>query len=152
LRNSAGAAFGERADEFANFYFGGFGNNYVDRGEIKRYREYYAMPGFELNEVGGRNFAATMLEWNLPPLRFNRAGSPGFYMSWARPAIFARHLTTNLDDSAIRREVQSAGLQVDLRFTILSRMDMTLSFGYARGFGDNVVEDQDEFMVSLKIL
>jgi hypothetical protein len=152
LRNSAGAAFGERADEFANFYFGGFGNNYVDRGEIKRYREYYAMPGFELNEVGGRNFAATMLEWNLPPLRFNRAGSPGFYMSWARPAIFARHLTTNLDDSAIRRELQSAGLQVDLRFTILSRMDMTLSFGYARGFGDNVVEDQDEFMVSLKIL
>ena len=73
-------------------------------------------------------------------------------MSWARPAIFARHLTTNLDDSAIRREVQSAGLQVDLRFTVLSRMDMTLSFGYARGFGDNVVEDQDEFMVSLKIL
>ena len=152
LRNSAGAAFGDRVDEFANFYFGGFGNNYVDRGSIKRYREYYAMPGFELNEVGGRNFAATMLEWNLPPLRFDRAGSPDFYMSWARPALFARHLTTNLDDSAIRREVQSAGLQVDLRFTILSRMDMTLSFGYARGFGDDLVADQDEFMVSLKIL
>ena len=152
LRSSAGAAFGDRVDEFANFYFGGFGNNYVDRGSIKRYREYYAMPGFELNEVGGRNFAATMLELNLPPLRFNRVGSPGFYMSWARSAIFARHLTTNLDDSAIRREVQSAGLQVDLRFTILSRMDMTLSFGYARGFGDDVIEDQDEFMVSLKIL
>ena len=31
-------------------------------------------------------------------------------------------------------------------------MDMTLSLGYARGFGDDVVEDQDEFMVSLKIL
>ena len=152
LRNSAGAAFGDRIDEFANFYFGGFGNNYVDRGSIKRYREYYAMPGFELNEVGGRNFAATMLEWNLPPLRFDRVGSPDFYLSWARPAIFARHLTTNLDDSALRREVQSAGLQIDLRFTILSRMDMTLSFGYARGFGDDLVIDQDEFMVSLKIL
>ena len=124
----------------------------MDSGEIKRYREYYAMPGYELNEIGGRNFAATMLEWNLPPLRFDRAGKPGFYMSWARPAIFARHLTTNLDDSAIRREVQNVGMQVDLRFTIMSRMDMTLSLGYARGFGDNVVEDQDEFMVSLKIL
>ena len=152
LRNSAGAAFGERIDEFANFYFGGFGNNYVDRGSIKRYREHYAMPGFELNEVGGRNFAATMLEWNLPPLRFDRVGKPGFYLSWARPAIFAKHLQVGLDDSASRREVHSAGLQVDLRFTVLSRMDMTLSFGYARGFGDDLVEDQDEFMVSLKIL
>ena len=152
LRSSAGAAFGDHIDEFANFYFGGFGNNYVDRGSIKRYREYYAMPGFELNEVGGRNFAASMLEWNLPPLRFDRVGSPDFYLSWARPAIFARYLVTNLDDSDIRREVQSAGLQVDLRFTILSRMDMTLSFGYAYGFGDDLVDDDDEFMVSLKIL
>jgi hypothetical protein len=29
---------------------------------------------------------------------------------------------------------------------------MTLSLGYARGFGDDLVEDQDEFMVSLKVL
>ncbi len=25
------AAFGDQTDEFANFFFGGFGNNYVDR-------------------------------------------------------------------------------------------------------------------------
>ena len=56
VRNAAGAAFGEPADEFANFFFGGFGNNYVDRGAVKRYREWYAMPGFELNAVPGRNF------------------------------------------------------------------------------------------------
>jgi hypothetical protein len=29
---------------------------------------------------------------------------------------------------------------------------MTLSFGYARGFGDDLIEDNDEFMVSLKVL
>jgi hypothetical protein len=29
---------------------------------------------------------------------------------------------------------------------------MTLSFGYGRGFGDNLVEDDDEFKVSLKVL
>jgi hypothetical protein len=29
---------------------------------------------------------------------------------------------------------------------------MTLSFGYARGFGDDLIEDDDEFMVSLKVL
>ena len=128
------------------------GNNYVDRGSVKRYREYYAMPGFELNEIGGRNFARTMIEWNLPPVRFERVGRPGFFFSWARTSFFASHLATGLDDSAVRREVQNAGIQVDFLITILSRMNMTLSFGYARGFGDDVLEDDDEFMVSLKVL
>jgi hypothetical protein len=152
LRNSVGGADGDIDDPFANFFFGGFGNNYLDRGSIKRYREFYSMPGFELNEIGGKNFAKTMLEWNLPPLRFERGGTPGFYFTWARPSIFVKHLTANFDDSAIRREVQSAGLQVDFRITILSRLNMTLSFGYARGFGDDLIEDNDEFMVSLKVL
>ncbi|MDH3303664.1 MAG: hypothetical protein OEM50_03195 [Gammaproteobacteria bacterium] len=152
LRNSAGAAFGEPDDEFANFFFGGFGNNYVDRGSIKRYREFYAMPGFELNQVPGRNFHRAMLEWNLPPIRFKRVGTPGFYLSWARPAVFVSALTTNLDDASIRQEVQSAGVQIDFRFTVLSRMNMTLSFGYAEGFGGDTVADDNEFMVSLKIL
>jgi hypothetical protein len=152
LRNAVGGSDGEIDDPFANFYFGGFGNNYVDRGVVKRYRQFYALPGFELNEVGGRNFVKTMLEWNLPPFRFERGGTPGFYFTWARTSLFAQHLSTNFDDSAIRREVQSAGIQVDFRITILSRMNMTLSFGYARGFGDNLIEDDDEFMVSLKVL
>ena len=152
LRNSAGGAFGDPFDEFSNFFFGAFGNNYVDRGSVKRYREYYAMPGFELNAVPGRNFHRAMLEWNLPPLRFTRVGTPGFYMSWARPALFYTALTTNFDDSAIRQEVQSAGIQIDFRFTILSRMSMTLSAGYAKGFGNDLIPDDEEFMLSLKIL
>ncbi len=151
FRNSAGGAFGEPDDEFANFFFGGFGNNYVDRGEIKRYREVYALPGFELNEVPGRNFYRSMLEWNLPPVRFERVGTPGFYLSWARPALFATSLITNLDSRDIRQDAGSVGAQVDFRFTILSRMDMTLSMGYAAVlYGES--EASDEFMVSLKIL
>lgn len=152
LRNSAGGAFGEATDVFANFFFGGFGNNYVDRSSVKRYRDLVSMPGFEINAVPGRNFHRATLEWNLPPVRFTRVGTPGFYLSWARPAVFASALTTNLDDSAFRQEVQSAGIQIDFRFTILSRMDMTLSAGYAKGFGNSLIPDDDEFMLSLKIL
>lgn len=152
FRNAAGAAFGDADDEFANFFFGGFGNNYVDRGSIKRYREFYALPGFEINEVPGRNFYRGMLEWNLPPVRFKRVGTPGFYLSWARPAFFASALTTNLDDSSIKQEVQNAGFQIDFRFTMLSRLDMTLSLGYAKGFGSSSIDDDEEFMASLKIL
>jgi hypothetical protein len=92
-----------------------------------------------------------MLEWNLPPVRFERVGTPGFYLSWARPALFATSLITNLDNSALRQDSGSAGVQIDFRFTILSRMDMTLSMGYAAGlYGES--RSSDEFMVSLKIL
>lgn len=152
LRTAAGSTNGETGDPNAQFYFGGFGNNYVDRDEVKRYREFYAMPGFELNELGGRSFVRSTLEWNFPPLRFERVGTPGYYLSWARPALFVSSLTTNLDDSTIRQEVTSAGFQVDFRFTVLSRMNMTLSLGYAKGFGSDSVLDGDEFMASLKIL
>jgi hypothetical protein len=149
LINSAGMADGDRLDPFANFFFGGFGNNYVDDGEIKRYREHYAMPGFELNALGGRTFAKSTLEWNLPPLVFDRIGTPGFYLAWARPAIFGTGLVTNFDESP--DNAQSAGVQIDLHFQVLHRLDMTLSAGYARGYVDRVFVD-DEVMVSLKIL
>ncbi len=152
LRNSAGFAIGDVSDEFANFFFGGFGNNYVDRGEIKRYREWYAMPGFELNEIGGRNFYRSMLEWNLPPVRFRNVGGSRFFLEWARPAIFVTTLVTNSDDSVLRRNISSAGAQLDFQFTLLSKLNMTLSFGYAIGFGEDVIGSPDEFMISLKVL
>ena len=151
LLNAAGIADGDRLDPFANFFFGGYGNNYVDDGEIKRYRQHYAMPGFELNALGGRTFAKSTLEWNLPPLVFDRVGTPGCYLAWARPSIFGSGLITNVDDEASHLKAQSAGLQIDLRFQVMHRLDMTLSAGYAAGFIDREHVD-DEVMVSLKIL
>ena len=151
FRNAMGVAFGDATDEFANFFFGGFGNNYVDHQEIKRYHEFYAMPGFELNAIPGRNFYRGMLEWNLPPIRFSRAGTSNFYFSWARPSIFVTSLTTNLDDSALKVEAANIGAQLDFRFTVKNRYPMTLSFGYALGYLDSDRSDE-EFMVSLKIL
>jgi hypothetical protein len=152
LRNSAGVAIGDVDDPFANFFFGGFGNNYVDSGDVKRYRHEYALPGFELNEFGGRNFVRSMLEWNLPPVRFRSVGGDRFFLSWARPAIFATTLITNSDSSSLQRNISNVGAQVDFQFTVLSRLDMTISIGYAVGFGDNVSGSPDEFMLSLKIL
>jgi len=151
FRNAAGFADGTRGDPNAQFYFGGFGNNYVDRDEVKRYREFYAMPGFELNEIGGRSFVRSMLEWALPPVRFDNIGTPGFHLSWARPAVFVASLVTDPDETSVRRNVNSVGAQVDFRFSVLSRFNMTLSFGYAVGLGEGVSSPK-EFMASLKIL
>lgn len=151
LRTAAGAASGDRENELSAFYFGGFGNNWVDHGEEKRYRDWWSFPGEEINALSGKTFGKAMLEWNLPPLRFARAGSPGIYASWARTSIFATGIETDLADATLRRRIGNVGVQVDVRFTILSRLDMTLSFGYASAFEEGT-KPRDEGMVSLRVL
>ncbi|HEY5897697.1 MAG TPA: hypothetical protein VIV54_09050 [Burkholderiales bacterium] len=151
LRNAAGVAHGERADPYANFFLGGFGNNYVDARGEKRYREYYALPGFELNEISGRSFTRHMLEANLPPYLFESIGTPAFYLAWVRPALFATALWTDPADAAQRGRYGNAGAQLDLRFSVLHWYEMTLSLGYAVGYRGGV-RAGDEWMVSLKIM
>lgn len=151
LRSAAGLSPGSRDAPFANFFFGGFGNNYIDRGDEKRYRAYYAFPGVDLNEIGGRNFVRSTLEWNLPPLRFRRAGSPGLYLTWMRPAIFAGGLVTNLEHEASRHVATNLGAQLDFQLTTLSSLDMILSVGGAVAF-ENGFRPRREFMVSFKVL
>jgi len=151
LRTDAGYAVGDEDDPFAFFFFGGFGNNWVDDGEVKRYREWYAFPGVDLNAIGGQNFVKGMLEWNLPPLRFKSVGWSSFFLSWIRTSLFTTGIVTGLYDSDERFEAGNVGAQFDLRFTALSRLNMTLSLGLARAFLTDG-ETSDEVMFSLKIL
>ncbi|MEO5699021.1 MAG: hypothetical protein ABIS17_04115 [Casimicrobiaceae bacterium] len=151
MRTAAGTAEGARDDPVAKFYFGGFGNNYVDDGTIKRYREYTSLPGFGIDEVSALNFVRELVELNLPPLTFERVGTPGFYLTWLRPSVFAAGLLTDPGSSTLRKTYGSVGTQADLRFTVIHRYDMTLSIGYALGYrsGHRV---GSEWMVSLKIM
>lgn len=151
VRTAAGVAPADRDEPFSNFFLGGFGNNWVDHGETKRYREWYAFPGFDLNELGGTNFVKAMVDWNLPPLRFRRAGRPAFYASWVRTSLFGAGLLTNVDAPDLRTEALSLGAQLDLRMTLLSHLRLTASVGYAVGLRDGRRAD-DELMFSLKIL
>jgi hypothetical protein len=123
----------------------------VDRGDEKRYRHVESFPGAELNEIPGRNFARAMLEWNLPPWRFRRMGTPGLHATWLRPALFVTGLTTDMESARFRRTAMSTGGQVDVRFTVLSNLDMTLSVGGAVALEDGVAPRR-EAMVSLKVL
>ena len=148
--NAAGTTNGERDDPLGNFYFGGFGNNYVDDGEVKRYREYDSFPGFEIDEVAATDFVKSVAEWNLPPVRFREVGKPGFYLSHIRPAVFFGTLVTDPGD-ALERTVATMGMQLDLNFTLGHRLPMTFSLGYASAFEHGERLD-DEWMVSLKIL
>ena len=151
LRTAAGVTSGDKDNPVANFYFGGFGNNYVDSGSIKRYREYYSMPGFELNALSGQRFARAMVEVNAPPLVFEGAGVPVFHATWLRPSLFASTLWTNTASADQRRHHSSVGAQADLYFSVLHWSGVTLSIGYALGF-EGTRRKGNEFMISLKIL
>jgi len=151
FRLSSGLSWGDREEPFANFYFGGFGNNRVDYRSAQRYRSYYSFPGLELNEAGGTTFGKILVEWTLPPLRFRRFGVPAFYFRWARLALFASGLVTNYDSSDHRQNVTSIGAQLDIRLVTLSIYNSTLSLGAARAFSENGLSG-DEFMISMKIM
>ncbi|NJD30384.1 MAG: hypothetical protein FIB04_00650 [Gammaproteobacteria bacterium] len=150
-RNAAGVSSGDRSNPLVNAYFGGFGNNWVDHGDPKRYRDVFSLPGFDIDALGGKSFVKSILEFNLPPLRFEAAGTPAFHASWARPAIFATALVLDPQNGGYRQSAYDVGAQVDFQLQVLHRLPMMLSFGYAVGYdGDGL--GKGEFMASLKIL
>ena len=151
LRNSWGYSFGDRNEPFANFFFGGFGNNWIDHLTEKRYREYYSFPGTELNAVGGTNYGKAMLEWTLPPIRFRRLGFTSLYSNWARFALFSAGLITNFDSKTNQRSLLSFGGQLDFRIVMLSHLNTTFSLGYAAAV-EKDHRPAKELMISLKIL
>ena len=105
LRNGASIASGSNTDPLANVYLGGFGNNYIDsyaNGSAQRYRDVLSMPGFDLDALSGKSFVKSMLEWCMPPIRFEGLGWPGFYASWARPEVFVGGLETDPTNSTYR--------------------------------------------------
>ncbi len=157
LRAFGGYSWGDPEDSFANFYFGGFGNNYVDHLSVQRYREYYAFPGSEIASIAGNNFGKMVLEWTLPPVRFRRIGFPWVYCTWMRSAVFSSGLVTNFQGDLDPHEYWNVGGQLDFRLVWMSGLSMTLSFGYAASWDywewqDNDRAPESEFMISLKIL
>jgi len=151
IRTSAGYAHGDRDEPFANFYFGGFGNNWIDHLEVKRFRDYYSFPGTELNAIGGTTYGRLMLEWILPPVRFASAGVTSAYLRWARLSLFSAGLATNFDSEAHRRVLADVGAQLDFRLVTFSLMESTFSLGYAFAFEEDRRATK-ELMVSLKLL
>jgi len=154
LRSGASVSGGNRDSPLANEYLGGFGNNYVDseaNGGAQRYRTLLSMPGFDLDALHGKSLVKSMLEWCLPPLRFEDLGSPGFYASWARPEVFVAGLATNPDSRAYRGNAEDVGGQIDFQLHVMHRMPMMLSIGMARGFAGGGL-GRTEFMASFQVL
>jgi hypothetical protein len=151
LRTAGGWADGARDEPFANFFFGGFGNNWIDYQEVKRYRDPYSFPGAEIDAIAGTRYGKAMLDLNLPPIHFSRFGTPSLYASWLRMSVFTSAVVTNPDAPDWRRKVANVGVQADLRLQLFTAQPLTLSGGYARAFEEDF-EPTEEWMISLKIL
>lgn len=151
LRTSGGFSLGDRKESNSYFFFGGFGNNWVDHQGVDRYREFYTFPGVELNEIGGTNFLKGMVEWTLPPLRFSSLGWPSLYANWASLAFFGSAIATNVDADYEGVEIANVGSQLNLKIVFFSSLQTTFSAGYAFAFEDGYAP-REELMLSLKIL
>ncbi|HSP17749.1 MAG TPA: hypothetical protein VLV78_23595 [Thermoanaerobaculia bacterium] len=150
LRGAAGKSWGDRTNVFSNYFFGGFGNNWIDWQDVSRYRQYDSFPGLDLNEIGGNDFTKESIEWTLPPVRFRRVGVPSLYANWARLALFSSALQTNVTRSELRRRVSDVGAQVDLSLVLFSNLESTFSVGVAHAREGS--RRSNEMMVSLKLL
>jgi hypothetical protein len=146
----AGVAAGEHSSPLAAFYFGAFRNNYVDNRPEKRYREMESFPGFSIDEIAARRFAKLTGEVNLPPIRFAEIGTPAFYLSYVRPAIFGGGMATAAPDGS-NHDYANLGAQLDFNFTVALRLPMIFSVGSAAGWRDGHYR-KTEWLASLKIM
>lgn len=153
VRTAVGKSFSKIKDPFNNFYFGAFGNNYIDHLAARRYREYTSFPGVEINELGGESFVKGTLEWNLPALRFRRFGFLPFYVTYARLSFFGMGLSLNPEKSngLAMENYFNNGAQLDFELVLFSLIKSYLSFGYARSYSKGLLPG-NEFMISLKIM
>jgi len=146
----AGIVGGPRNSPVAAYYLGAFRNNYVDQRPEKRYRELESFPGFDIDEIAVRKFGKVTGEVNLPPVRFAELGTPAFYLSYIRPAVFAGAMATEEPDRSGHR-YYDVGAQFDLAFTVALRLPMVFSVGAAHGWKDGHSR-KNEWLASLKIM
>jgi hypothetical protein len=149
FRTSMGQSFGDPAKTNSYFYFGGFGNNYLDYRISQQYREMSSFPGREIDAVSALNYGKLSTEVNFKPLRFRKLGFKGFYSTYARLTAFGMGLFTNIANDQPQVNHFASGLQVDMEIVLFTLLKSTLSFGYSRAYEGNLTHDQ--FMVSLKL-
>ncbi|HYW69058.1 MAG TPA: hypothetical protein VE960_05580, partial [bacterium] len=151
LISSFGYSFGEVGEPFANFYFGGFGNNWIENGSVNRYRRHHSFPGMELNSISGTTYAKGTVEWTVPPVRFKRLGFPALYANWAHLSLFTSGIVANPHEKDYESRLLSVGAQLNVKLVIFSSLASTLSAGHGVALEEGWAPEH-ESMISLNIL
>ncbi len=152
LRATVGQSFGDSDSSLGNDYFGGFRNNYVDNGNINRFKTTNAMPGASIDQIQAHTYAKVLGDVSFCPIRFNNVGGIQCYPNFIQFNVFAADLMTDLwgCDHKYKSNYVSVGAQMNTQLVLFTHMRSTLSIGYARMFSNEF--NRGEFMISLKLL
>jgi hypothetical protein len=150
-RFSTGKSWGDVNNPFANFYFGAFGNNYVDARPVDQYRQYFSFPGVRIDQISATSFGKAMAEYQFSPIRFRHLGSTWLYANWARFSTFSSAMFTNIGNTGARAFYVDLGTQLNVRLVLFTYLNTTFSAGYA-GAADQNGHISGEYMFSLKVL
>ena len=155
LRMAVGQNFGGTGSALGNEYFGGFQNNYVDKGKVYRYRTVNAMPGTSINAIEAHSFCKATAELNLQPLRFKNQGALCMYPTYAQLSLFATDLAVNAWENRKFNNYINVGAQANFQMTLFNYLNTTWSVGYARLFSQEssgLKRSSGEWMFSVKLL
>ncbi|MCZ6821182.1 MAG: hypothetical protein O7G31_17070 [Calditrichaeota bacterium] len=130
-----------------NFYFGGFGNQELEKKPVKQYRNIFRFPGLPIYSIVAESFFKIMLENSLPPLRVGKVRIGRHFLSHIDASWFSQALIV---DSGQENKWVNLGGQINFTFTHWYNLDTTLSAGFARAWSD--LGSSDEWFVSFKLL
>jgi hypothetical protein len=131
----------------ARFYFGGFGNRYVENVDVKQYRKLFRFPGLPIYSLAADRFVKVIFENNLPPLRFANAAIGSHLINHVDASIYSQALFMNSDQGDKWIDL---GAQVNFVMKHWFNLETTFSTGIAKAWGKN--SSDWEWFMSLKLL
>ncbi len=131
----------------SRFYFGGFGNRYVENEKVKQYRKVFRFPGIPIYSLSTDRFVKIIFENNLPPIRFGSLGVGAHFINHLDFAFYTQGIYAN---SAPGNYWIDIGAQINLVLKHWFNLESTISGGIAQAWSKD--NNSWEWFVSLKLL
>ena len=144
---AAGYHYDNKSLRQARFYFGGFGNRYVENENVKQYRKVFRFPGIPIYSLDAERFIKIMFENNFPPIRFVNISFSQHFINHFDASLYSQALILKSD---LAKKWIDIGVQGNVVFKHWFNLESTFSAGIAKAWWDNG-EDWQWFL-SIKLL
>ncbi|RKZ75404.1 MAG: hypothetical protein DRR19_29360 [Candidatus Parabeggiatoa sp. nov. 1] len=129
------------------FYFEGFGNQLLEAGTNRRYRQIENFSGLGDNSQIADRFAKFTVENIFPSVKIGQRFGDS-YLRRADISVFHQRLYSEFEDTSA--QYYNLGIQSNWYLTNFYTIDATLSLGFARAW-DQAGNDYDEFFLYIKL-
>lgn len=129
------------------YYFGGFGNRFLESARERQYRSMFRLPGIPIYSLDGDRFIKGMVEHDLPPIRPGKLFLGEHYLNHISLAWYAQGLWLRSPQADVWGDV---GGQIDLVFKHWFNLESTLSLGVAQAW--SAQGNSHEWFISFKLL